>query len=159
MNTDKAVDSQKPEVYMNVFNFEDEDIKDMTESDLNIMMDKIKDKLITKSSENLDLSNMKIKIVKIDSNSKDIEKDDFNSIISSILTDNPDRKKVERMNANYNFLHDEQREFDYITKQDHDFNKEKDEIIDKNYIFQHVSVKDFLDKRKKKDESDNLIVF
>ena len=142
------------------------------ESDLEADLDKVasdlEDSLKKSTASNSELTDVKIKIIKLDSASSELNSQGFNSILSSLMQDNSQIKNIERMNDNYKFVvnaydgefqdeidnEEEETQFGYdmIASSKH-INKNKN-------LVQQISVSEFLNAQKENDdELEKLIIF
>ncbi len=112
-------------------------------------------------------NDVKIKIIKLDSASGNLNSQGFNSILSSLMQDNSQIKNIERMNDYYKFVVNvDDGEFqDNIDNEEEESQLEYDmisnnKLIDKKNLVQQISVTEFLNaQRENDDEAEKLIIF
>lgn len=111
---------------------------------------------------------IQIKIIKLDSDGKNFDSDDLNSLLNSMLKENDDIKKFERLTDSYNYVYDPSKDLDMEEDKGEASQTEmNDFLLSKNeHTFitsDNVNVEVWEKNREKRekldDEQDDLIIY
>lgn len=116
---------------------------------------------IEKLTSGLDIPDLKgqkvkIKIIKIDSKGKNVDSDDLNSIFSSLLKENSEIKKYEKLDTNYNYIYDSSKDIE----EDEEVSYASDSTIEKNTFIttEHINVEHWLNQNKNDEEETEQLI-
>lgn len=111
---------------------------------------------------------IQIKIIKLDSDGKNLDSDDLNSLLNSMFRENDDIKKFERMTDSYNYVYDSNADLELVEDQEeasptemNDFLLKKNEhtFITSDNVNVEVWEKNAEKREKEDDEAETLIIY
>lgn len=111
---------------------------------------------------------IQIKMIKLDSDGKNLDSDDLNSLLNSMLKENDDIKEFERLTDSYNYVYDSNADLELAEDQEeasqtemNDFLLKKSErtFITSDNVNVELWEKNAQKREKEDDESENLIMY